>query len=172
MTALLPLLLNWKAWLAGLIAALLVMVAVDGFRIKRANAELKATHAQLAQAQAYAALKARQASVSGKIDAQQAADQQAVQTVYRTLTKDVILYVPLETDARCIVPNSVVRLLDAGATGLSLPDAPSLADASPSAFRLSDLASNALANDAAKKANDVRLAALQDWVRQQQALNP
>lgn len=172
MTALLPLLLNWKTWVAGLIAALLVMVAVDGFRIKRANAELKATHAQLAQALADAALKAKQASVSGKIDASHIAADAAIRTQFQTLTQKATRYVPVSTDTQCIVPGSVVSLLNASVSGLSLPDAPSLADGAPSGTRFSDIVANDLANTQAARLNKQQVLDWQAWAKAQQALNP
>jgi hypothetical protein len=152
------------------IAVLLAAVWFEDHARTAAVAREKAAAAALVAERAAEVLRAKQQAVSDASAAHDAQAQAQIQTVYRNLTQQVTRYVPLSTDAQCVVPVGAVRLLDAGAAGLQLPDAPGVADAAPSAFHLSDLALNALANLEAKRANDQQLIDLQAWIRAQQAL--
>ncbi len=151
-------------------ALLLGALALEDRARTAAGAKARAAEADLSAEKAAAALAARQTAATDKLAAADAGKQAAIQTELTTLTQEIPRYVPLSTDAGCVVPLSVVSLLDAGAAGLSLPPAPGVADDAPSAFRLSDLAANALANDAAKRANDAQLTDLQAWILAQQKI--
>jgi len=135
-----------------------------------ATAKAKAAEAALSSERAAEALAARQTAASTQAAATDGAKQAAIQTDLHTLTQELPHYVPVSTDTGCVFPGSVVSLLNAGAAGLQLPDTPSLTDDVPSAFRLSDLAANALQNDAAKRANDAQLVDLQAWILSQQKI--
>ena len=167
---LLPLLFNWKTWLIAGFAALLAMVAVDGWRIKHAKAELAALHGQVSRMAADAELAAKQASVSDKVAADHAAAQSETQTVYRDRIQKVIQYVPAKADADCTIANGAVRLLDNPAS-VPLPNAPGELDAAASATRLSELVANDLANQEAARLNANTVLAWQAWARGQAALN-
>jgi hypothetical protein len=89
---------------------------------------------------------------------------------FTTLAKEVPAYVTPHDDAGCTLNAGAVRLLDSAANGLpALPDAPSGADDAPSGVALSTLVSTDVANDQAAELNAAQLAALQAWVRAQQA---
>jgi len=136
-----------------------------------ASAKAKAAEAALSAEKAAEALAARQAAVTTASAATDAAAQSTIAANGAALIKEVKAYVPISTDTLCVVPLSTVSLLDAGVRGLQLPDAPAVADDAPSTFRLSDLAANALTNDAAKRANDAQLTDLQAWIRAQREIS-
>ena len=131
----------------------------------------RAAEAALSAEKASEAIAARQDAATREAAAADASSQAVIQTNLDTLTQEVPRYVPASTDLKCVFPAGLVSLLDAGAAGVPLPAAPGVADDAPSAFRLSDLAVNALRNDAAKRANDVQLLDLQAWIRAQAAIS-
>jgi hypothetical protein len=188
-TALCAALKSIKISAAVLIYAALVLSGVIGaevfertFRFNLLFVHLEGLGAQLADLKARdaAALKAAQAHVATV----QAAQTQATATVLatytpavaaiaantHTLTKEIPAYVAPKDDAACVINTGAVRLLDAAVGGLpALPDAPSSADDAPSGVALSTLVTTDVSNDAAALENADQLAALQAWVRAQQA---
>lgn len=85
------------------------------------------------------------------------------------IVKEVKVYVPAQADAACTVPRGFVRLHDAAAEGV-IPDTPGLADASPSGIALSTTTATVVDNYGRYHEVAEQLKALQQWVREQQAL--
>jgi hypothetical protein len=152
------------------------------FRFNFLFVHVEGLGAQLAdlKARAAAALKAAQAHVATVRAAQTKATASVMATYTpavavvaanaQALTKEIPAYVTPKDDAACAINVGAVRLLDAAASGLpAVPDAPSSADDAPSGVALSTLLGTDVGNDAAALENADQLAALQAWVRAQQA---
>jgi len=152
------------------------------FRFSFLFIHIEGLGAQLADLKAKdaAALKAAQAHVAAVAAAQTRATTDVMAT-YRpavaaiannlqTLIKEVPVYVTPKDDSACAINLGAVRLLDAAASGLpGLPNAPTSADDAPSGVALSALIGTDVSNDEAALENAQQLAALQAWVRAQQA---
>lgn len=116
-----------------------------------------------------------QADVTAEVDARANETQVQIRTVTQTIIKEVPIYVPAEVDARFVLPAGLVRVHDAAASGDPLPQPPGGSDdaawhseASPVAP--SELAVTVAENYGTCRADQARLADLQDWVRRQAAL--
>jgi len=184
-TALCAALKSLKISAAVLISAGLVLSGVVGaevfertFRFSFLVFHFEGLGAQLADLKTRdaAALKAAQVHVATVMAAQTKATA-AVLATYTpavaaidanasTLAKEIPAYVTPKDDAACTLNPGAVRLLDAAAGGL--PAAPG-ADDAPSGVALSTLVTTDVGNDAAALENADQLAALQAWVRAQQA---
>jgi hypothetical protein len=188
-TALCAALKSVKIGAAGLIYAALVLCGVAGaeafergFRFTFLFVHIEGLGAQLADlkvrdAAALAAAKARVASVTaaqaqataGVLAAYTPAAAQLTANLQR-LSQEVTTYVTPKDDAGCTVGAGAVRLLDAAAGGLpALSDPAGGADDAPSGVALSTLVATEVDNDEAAQLNAQQLAALQAWVRAQQA---
>ena len=96
------------------------------------------------------------------------AAQKAIIIRYRTLKQEIPVYVPPATDRDFPVSWGVVRLFDAGATGLDVSAFPLSAgqsDDGASPVEASELAAAIVDNDAAARANAQQLSDLQNWIR-------
>ena len=87
----------------------------------------------------------------------------------QTIIKKVPIYVTKQDDSRCVVPNRFVSLWNSS-NEMRLPTASEAADDKASPIGLSDIARQH--TEDATQYNQIRtqLIALQDWIRQQQAL--
>lgn len=136
-----------RAVLAVLFLALLVALAcrlsygagVD--HEKAAEAKRRAAAVKVVQR---VAAKGREisADVSRQLDARKV----EIRTVTHTLTKEVPVYVPVQSDLACTVPVGFVRLHDAAAHGSTLPAAPDGPVETPSGVPLSAVAETVAAN--------------------------
>ncbi|KAF0863232.1 hypothetical protein [Pseudomonas sp. LD120] len=87
-----------------------------------------------------------------------------------SLIKEVPIYVSKAADDACVVPGGFVRVHDAGAANLPLARGPSVADGAASGLALSTVAASVVDNYNQCHANTEQLKALQQWVRESQAL--
>lgn len=92
-----------------------------------------------------------------------------LKSVEQTITKEVPGYVTKEDDSHCTIPNSFVSLWN-DANKMQLPSSPSSVDAAPSSVVLSDIAAQHGREASLESQNETKLKALQDWIRQQQAI--
>lgn len=83
---------------------------------------------------------------------------------------EVPTHVTPEADRNCVVPLGFVRVLNDAAHG-PVPGPAAGADEAPSGIPLSDVAKTDVLNLGDKDAVAAQLTALQDWIRQQQALS-
>ena len=112
---------------------------------------------------------ARQAAVSTAADARHQRQAAAARSVYRTLYREVPVYVPQTTVARCDVPLGLVRLLDAAALGVpAVPDPAGRPHDAPAGLGLDTVARSVVDNDETCNAVRDQLVSLQDWVREQE----
>lgn len=123
------------------------------------EAKVRAQYAQQAQDTNVA-----RAAVAPPIAAKQEAAQEKIRTVFKTIIKEVPVYVKA-TD--CPMPPGFRVLHDAAANG-EIPDAARIPDAA--AVPAQDVASTVTGNYEACQATSARLTGLQDWVRAQQSL--
>ena len=96
-----------------------------------------------------------------------------VRTVFQTITKEVPVYVTVQTDQRFPLPVGFVRVHDAAAAGLDVsqvPDAAGKLDDAPSGVPASDAAAIIASNYGSCTADRARLVGLQDWVKAEQAI--
>lgn len=87
-----------------------------------------------------------------------------------SLIKEVPIYVTKTADDACVVADGFVRVHDAGAANLPLAAGPSVTDGSASGVALSTVAASVVDNYSQCHANAEQLRALQQWVRESQAL--
>lgn len=116
-----------------------------------------------------------QADVTSAVETKAAEAQVQIRTVTQTIIKEVPVYVSPETDARFALPVGLVRVHDAAAAGHPLPESSGQPDdaagnAQPSDIPPSRLAATIAANYGVCLADAARFSALQDWIRQQQAV--
>jgi len=97
--------------------------------------------------------------------------QQQIQTVYQTITKEVIRYVPAKADARCVIPYGAIRVLDAAARGVPLVPGPSgEPDGDASGVQLSAVVGAAAEDLGTAQQIRQQLIDLQGWVRDRQGV--
>lgn len=117
---------------------------------------------------------AEQVAATHRVEAEAAAAQAEIRTVYRTITERIPVYVTRESDDRCPVPVGFVRLHDHAAAGAAPPAVPDPAgqphDAA-SGVALSAVAGTVAGNYEACHAVRRQLIDLQAWIRAQQALD-
>ena len=126
----------------------------------------------LAQARAMsAALQARDqlAAAQDVIARAASAGDQAIQTQIQTVIREVPRHVDAKTDAACVVPWGLVRLLDAAASGADVGDvaariAPGQPDDAASDVKLSEIAAVLAGNLGAARQNAGQLEALEKAV--------
>ncbi|ERO61987.1 hypothetical protein [Pseudomonas piscis] len=87
-----------------------------------------------------------------------------------TITKEVPIYVSQAADSACVVPAGFVRVHDAGAHNLPVAGGPRGTDGAASGLALSTVAASVVDNYNQCHANAEQLKALQQWVRESQAL--
>ncbi|WOE80819.1 hypothetical protein RZO07_06215 [Pseudomonas protegens] len=87
-----------------------------------------------------------------------------------SLIKEVPIYVSKAADDACVVPAGFVRVHDAGAANLPVAAGPGVADGAASGLALSTVAASVVDNYSQCHANAEQLKALQQWVRESQAL--
>ena len=117
-----------------------------------------------------------QADVSAEVEREAVKEQVHVRTVTETIIKEVPIHVPAEADVRFALPAGLVRVHDAAARGDPLPDPAREPDAAAGSLEPSDVPPSRLAtvialNYGTCRADQARLAGLQGWIRQQQALD-
>lgn len=132
------------------------------------KAQVKTFQAAEAAARAKAAEVARtQAQVTKAAGEAYTAATGRIQTVTRTITKEIPVYVTPTTDARFPLPVGFVRVSDAAALGLDVSAIPlpsGATDDSASTLTASHAAAVIAGNYGACRANAAELAALQGWV--------
>jgi hypothetical protein len=157
------------------LAALLIGAKLEIGHLKSQAAQMRA---QVAEADARASKRAQavttaQAAVTSQVETKAATTLQRERVVTRTITERIPIYVPVEADARCIVPVGFVRVHDAAAVGdlSAVPESAGVADGGPSGLALSDVAEAVADNYGSARQNAGQLKALQDWIRQVAAVS-
>ena len=92
-------------------------------------------------------------------------------TVVKEKNNEIAKYINKDADAKCQLPVSFGVLHDAAAKN-ELPDSTRATDATASGIALSEATSTIVANYGACNQNVEQLKALQEWIREQQKLNP
>ena len=124
--------------------------------------------ATAAQTQRVAVVRVKQAEATVRVVTDYVDRVRVVRERAQTITKEVKVYVPQESDAACAIPVGFVRLHDAAARG-DVPGTPGIADASPAGIALSGVAATLADNYSRCRENAEQLTALQEWVKAQQA---
>ncbi len=111
-----------------------------------------------------------QDATTQKVETAAAEKQEQIRIVYRTITKEVRKYVPIEVDKECVVPAGFVRVWNGAATGTApVPGGPGeLDDRAPSGTQLSDIEQAHTDDGQTYQRVAQQLRALQAWVRDQQ----
>lgn len=92
-------------------------------------------------------------------------------TVVKEKNNEISKYINASGDAKCQLPTSFSVLHDAAAKN-ELPDSTRATDASASGIALSTATATIVDNYGACNQNAEQLKALQEWIREQQKLNP
>ena len=92
-------------------------------------------------------------------------------TVVKEKNNEIAKFINQDADAKCQLPNSFSVLHDAAAKN-ELPDSARATDASTSGVKLSEATTTIVGNYGACNQNSEQLKALQEWIREQQKLNP
>lgn len=143
-----------------------------GLKVQVAGLQQQIAARHLAQAQAQAAALQARAQLTATQDAvarNAAAGDQAIQTQIQTVIREVPVHVDAKSDAACVVPWGLVRLLDAAASGADIGDvaaaiAPSQPDDAASDVKLSEIAALLAGNLGAARQNAGQLEALEKAV--------
>lgn len=141
----------------------------------RAAARISAAEAREAAVRDALYLERKHAAVSHAAEVAAIAAQVEIRTVTKTLIERIPVYVPAEADVRFALPDGLVRLHDAAAGGLPLPDPAADPDGAagflePSAAAPSRLGAVIVENYGVCHADAARFAALQKWIRDQAAV--
>ena len=84
---------------------------------------------------------------------------------------EIIKYITTESDNKCDLPNSFSVLHNAAAKN-ELPDPAGATDATTSSIKLSEATTTIIENYGVCALNAQQVIGLQDWIREQQRLNP
>lgn len=138
------------------------LAAGDGVQLRALEA------AETAAGRRAVAVNRQTAQISAAAGAAEAAAQTRIVTVTRTLIREVPSVVTPQIDRDFPLPVGFLRVHDAAARGLDLPDLPDPAgrpDDAASGVAASDAAGAIAANYGACRADDEQLAALQAWLK-------
>lgn len=166
---------NWKLVGVGLLALALGVQTLRVGSLKRGEiacqAQVKTYQAVEAAARAKAAQVAKtQAQVTKAATQAYTVTAGHIQTITRTIVKNVPTYITPATDTRYPLPVGFVRVSDAAALGLDVSAIPLPAgqsDDSPSTVTASHAATIIAGNYGGCRANAAQLAALEGWVTQE-----
>jgi hypothetical protein len=154
-----------EVWYALAVAALAWWIHHDGVKAGRL-AERATWEAAAEKAAAQAAKKkVAQGAVSRAVEEKHAAKSEAVRVVTRTIIREVPRYVPSDS---CPLAGGFRVLHDAAARGV-VPSPAGVTHAAP--VPAQDAAATVADNYGTCHETETRLTALQDWIRQQQALD-
>ncbi len=178
MKALLTFLAGWKGYVA---TALICLASggATGWTVRDWKAGADATDAARAETREVIRVVYReraQADVTSAVETKATETQVQIRTVTQTIVKEVPVYVPAEADARFALPVGLVRVHDAAAAGIPLSEPAGEPDDAawtlePSGIPPSRLATVIAENYGVCLGDAARFSALQDWVRQQQAVS-
>ena len=157
-------------WLILGVVVAILSAATTGYFKGRADMDASYKAAALEAALEVAKETAGDAAVTQAAGQQAAETKEVVRTRTRTIIKEVKVYVPVEADRACAIPNSVVRLHDAAAAGRTpVPEPAGKPDGRPSGVELSGLTEAVVGNYGTCHEIREQLIGLQDWIRQMQA---
>lgn len=160
----------------GLITAFVGSNAVTGWRAYEIGKEHQLVVQQKAVMEAQEHARAEQAArdrITHDRDVAAAEARQKIETVYRTIIREVPTHVSPAADAACTVPVGFVRVFNAAASGQpieSIPIPAGRTDDSPSGVGLSAVAGVTADNFGTYQQVRQQLIDLQAWVAAQQAL--
>lgn len=152
--------------------AFCVVLVAFGWHYGSAHVQAKWDAQLLTDAQAEAIHVAHVDLVTGQVITQYVDRVQVVLTQGATITKEITRVITPEVDHRYPLPWGFVRLYNAAALG-AIPDAIATggADDASTSIALSDVAASINDNFTACHANAEQLRSVQQWIREQQALN-
>lgn len=168
---------GWKGYALAVGLALAVGIGI-GWTVRDWKAGADATAAAKAETREAVRVietERQQTDVTSEVEARATQTQVQIRTVTQTIIKEVPVYVPAEADARFSLPVGLVRVHDAAATGSPLPEPAGEPDGAAGFLEPSDIPPSWLAATIAEnygtcRLDQSRLADLQDWIRQQQAV--
>lgn len=178
MTRFLAVLTGWKGY--ALTAAVCLSIGFSsGWTVRAWKAGADDTDAARAETKVVERIVYReraQADVTAAVETKAAEAQVQIRTVTQTIIKEVPVYVPAEADARFALPVGLVRVHDAAAAGVPISEPSRQPDDAAWALEPSDVPASRLAATIAENygtclSDAARFMALQDWVRQQQAVS-
>lgn len=155
-------------------AFLLVAVAVAFWGYGELRFRAGVAHEKAAQAERVKKAKAHVVKVEAKGQAittdvaGKLADRKTeIRTITQTLTKEVVRYVPVESDRACVVPAGFVRLHDAAARGAVLPEPAGGPLDADSGLALSTVAETVVANYGSAHELAAEVIAWREWYARQ-----
>lgn len=125
---------------------------------------------KVVQLAAVAVAKDKSQAISAAVDIKHVKDVEKIRTVFKTIVKEVPVYVDKIADSACIIPHGFVLVHDSAASG-SVPAPPSGLDGTPSGVDLSTVAEVVAENYGTYQEIRQRLIDLQDWVAKQAGEN-
>jgi hypothetical protein len=150
-------------WRAAVVALLAVALFAGGWHYGAARVTAQWSAEKQKTAQAVAKVETKQAVVTAKVETKYVDRVQVIREQGKTITQQVVKYVPLSTPA---LPYGFRVLHDAAATGVQLPSAAGGLDGP--AVSAQDVASTVASNYTDCRATAAELTALQEWVRGEQ----
>jgi hypothetical protein len=160
------LLKRWK-WIVAAAVAAAAFVVGAYLGASRVSAQWAAEKAKTAAA--VAKVETKQTDVSANVEANTIKAKAAVTQKAAVIIKRVPVYVTAKNDAACSINGGFVRVWNAANSGLSLPDAPGVADGQTSGVVLSDVASEHARESEYARSLEVTVEGWQEWAAKQEA---
>ena len=158
---------------AGIAAIALGAAGAAGWRVRDHDYQmhLKAdSEAALKASEQAREVEQTSTDTSNQIGLQVEEAKERIRYVNRQILKEVPVYVTQESDARCVVPDGAVRVLDAASTGNPpVPYGPGQSPDAPSRHDLSGLVSNVVGNYGYTLELEAQVKGWQDWYAEQKA---
>lgn len=169
-------LLGWRGYAVVAVGCTLAGFG-GGYKLRSLQADhaaLRAVQAQVKVVERVVYRERAQADVTSAVETRAAAERVRVETIIRTIIKEVPKYVTPQTDTRFALPLGLIRVHDAAALGVdvsSLSYAAGQSDDAPAPAKPSELAATIADNYGVCLATGAQLIGLQSWVRAQADLD-
>lgn len=146
-------------------AILLVLVGVFFLGEHRIQAEWDAD--KIAKAKLVTEVKTAQSSVSAQVGTQYVNIIHQVMVKGDTIEKKIPVYVPIQADSKCPIPNGFVSVWNAANSGSILPDVPDSTMSATSGVKLSDVATEHSVEATYTLKLETQVNNLIDWIDEQ-----
>ncbi len=152
------------------IAAIVINALVFAWVKGDEHGTAKLTAFKTQAAQVLAADEQKEAEVTANVVTRYVSEQVIIHDKAQTITKEVPVYVTSKDDSACTINNGFVSLWNDANTG-TVPGAPGPTDETPSAVKLSDVATEHSKESEAYNSLANQLTELQAWITAQQKVN-
>lgn len=147
------------------LAGLLLLVGV--FFLGEHQVQAKWDADKIEKAKLVTEIKTAQSSISAQVGTQYINVIHQVMVKGDTIEKKVPIYVPIQADSKCPIPNGFVSVWNAANSGSTLPDVPDSTMSATSRVKLSDIATEHTAEATYTHQLETQVNTLIDWIDEQ-----